>query len=165
MTEALRRTLLALTVVASVSGCDPTAGVYIRQPLVPATTAECIGAALRESPLVASVSFFKGEFRQAYEIEVRDTTLKTGHRRGMVEIDSSSTAQTLATIGVVRRGEMTWTMSDEFSRHLSTLGVGIAAHLRASCAPGSPTVVGCRIEGFGPSRDCPDRVSSDNPAP
>ena len=151
---ARRTTMLALSVLAAMTGCDPMAGVYIRQPLSPASTEACIGAALRESPLVASVTLFEAEHYRAYDIEVRDSTLSKGHRRAMVEIDSSRNGQASVSIGLVSRGDMTWTISNADARHLGALGVGIAAHLRAACAPGAPTTVGCRIEGFGPSRDC-----------
>ena len=151
---AQRRILLALIVLASVSGCDPRAGVYIRQPLSPASTEACIGAALRESPLVASVTLVEAEHFRAYDIEVRDSTLLKGHLQGMVKIDSSRNGQALVRVGLIRWGAMTWTISKADERHLSALGSSIAAHLRAACAPGAPATVGCRIEGFGPSRDC-----------
>ena len=149
----LFKPLLPLALVACAIGCDPRAGVYVQQPLTPATTSECIGAALRASSLVVSVKPLDSAPSQQYEVVVRDSTVPNGRRWAEVEIEQAAAGGTLASIEF-GSGTTTWTVSDDHARHLRALGAQIAAELRARCAPDAPTTVSCRIQGFGPTRDC-----------
>ena len=153
----MRRTFFGVVGIVLATGCDPTAGVYIRQQLAPAPAADCVGAALASSPLIAAVAPFGSPTppRYSYRVDLRDSTV-TGTTRSATVTLANHTAATAAqlSVSVLRRGDMTFTIGSARARYYAKLASQVADVVRAACAPGAPTKVSCRIEGFGPSRSC-----------
>jgi len=144
-------------VVQLAAGCDPIAGVTLRQRLGPAPRLACVRAALVASRLVADVR--PSEYNRTlpghrFQVFLADS-LAPRHAmpprvRLVVPANDSATLE----ISIMYFGATTARITPEFARQSTAVASLLTSVVRDACAPDLPAAVTCRIEGWGRSRPC-----------
>lgn len=158
----VRRLAAVFTIPFAVllAGCDPIAGVALRQPLAPAPQVDCVRAALAASPLVSRVgpsTYDKALPGYQFQLLLRDSVAPERTMPPMVRLLVPARDDDRVTLEVFISyfGATTSSITPESAQRLAGAARVVTRLVRDACAPGSPPDATCRIEGFGPSRLCP----------
>ena len=134
-----------LLALVGVGACDPLWSLAIRQPVAPATDAQCVAGVLRADARVDSVG---APERSDVMFFLRDSAVPGGRRRAHVSIER--TRDTLRTLQV----DVEWRFpaagieaDSARTRQLAAFAREVAEKIRLACSNGVPSAPSCRILG------------------
>lgn len=149
------RIVIAAIFAVSASGCDPIAGITLRQSLTPSPKIDCVQNALASSPLIGRVKQerFVGEgVGYSMTLMLRDSEPLRGPMPPALDLAVLQGDTTELRLNVSYFGAMDINTRQE--QRLISIAVPIARAVRDACAPTSPPPSSCDVRKFGRGRSC-----------
>ena len=156
-----RGQVLRSLLVFLLAGCDPGAGILVRQRIHPAPATNCIAAAIAASPKVVKVSDTE-HWRDSTDrwthffVVIRDSLERHGALGVTVTNFETGYSGPALTVSVGWLGTLR-TYSDAEKERMLRLSAALLAELRTVCAPRAPEAVECEEHEMrrSNSRACP----------
>ena len=149
-----RRFSRCLTAMLALTACDPLFSTQYRQPIAPLSPDQCVEAALRVSPHIATVTREKNPYdhdvTSLYHIVVRDSATVGGEWNGEAAREQHGDSAWVR-VSYSYMGYATPKRTDRARWEVEVHEILEA--VRAKCAPDAPSDISCKgVGGIGGQR-------------
>ena len=149
--------VVLLLLVGLTAGCDPAAGVAMRQRLAPTPQIDCVRAALAASPMVTQVgasTYYDALPGYQFQVVLHDSVAPRHAMAPRVQLLVPTRDSATLEVSVRYFGATTGRITAESGRQLAAAAELLMRLIHSACTPETPMTATCHIVGAGRARPC-----------